>query len=229
MKKVAVKLITISSQILVVGLFLVTFFSGNNTSNNEMITVSNNNFYKMADLTSILFENEDMLVNTIPTDVVIPFEEEITEVELDEVVVEEQEEVIEEETEESDITDNVTSLEPAVLQTVVGNLTGYGADCVGCSGITSSGYDIRNTIYYDDPEYGTIRIVAADPSFPFYSIFRISNVPGMEPFIVIVLDRGSNVGFGRGTLFDLAYLSEEDPNLVGLTRNVTFELLRSGK
>ena len=108
-------------------------------------------------------------------------------------------------------------------------MTGYGADCVGCGGKTSTGFDLTQSIYYEDSEFGTVRILAADPSFPFYSIIRVSNVPTMDDFIGIVLDRGGNVGFGRGTLFDLAYESESSPNILPLTRNVTFELLRSGK
>ena len=121
-------------------------------------------------------------------------------------------------------------------------MTGYGPDCYGCGGRTSSGYDLREKIYYDDAEYGTIRIVAADKYFPFYSIIRISNVPGMEPFIAIVLDRGGDVGWYRnsvsgeimfdsqkGTLFDLAFTTEKDPNILGKTNNVKFEVLRSGR
>ena len=116
-----------------------------------------------------------------------------------------------------------------VLRTEVGNLTGYGANCDGCSGITASGHNLIDSIYYNDSEFGTVRILAADKEFPFYSIFRVSDVPGMEPFIGIVLDRGGNVGFDRGTLFDLAYTNESDPSLIHLTKNVKFELLRNGR
>ena len=107
-------------------------------------------------------------------------------------------------------------------------LTGYGPDCVGCGGKTSTGYDLTQNIYYEDTEFGIVRIVAADKYFPFYSIIRISGVPGMDSFLAIVLDRGGNVGFDKGTLFDLAFSTEKDPNILGLTRNVKFEVLRSG-
>ena len=214
MKKVAAKIITIFSQLLVASVFLFLLFSGETrNSNDRSVVVNNNNFNKMADKTLFLF-------NSLETkDEESPKKEETS----------------------------VTPLEPdfsdkKVLETFTGSLTGYGPDCYGCGGRTSTGYDLRENIYYDDAEYGTIRIVAADKYFPFYSIIRISNVPGMEPFIAIVLDRGGDVGWYRnsvsgeimfdsqkGTLFDLAFTTEKDPNILGKTNNVKFEVLRSGR
>ena len=49
----------------------------------------------------------------------------------------------------------------------------------------------------------------------------------MEPFIAIVLDRGGNVGFGKGTLFDLLFADESQA--LHKTNDVTFEVLRNGK
>lgn len=224
MKKITAKVITISSQLLVVSLFLLLMFKGEG-SNSELLTISNNNFEKMADRTSSLFKEEEMMTTQLDESVVVVLEDNTeTEDILEEEETEEENE-IETEVKEEETT---SSLEVEVLETHVGNLTGYGADCYGCSGRTASGFDLTQTMYYEDEEYGTVRILAADPMFSFYSIFRI-NVPGQESFIGIVLDRGGNVGYGRGTLFDLAYISENDPNLIGLTPNVTFELLRSGK
>lgn len=194
MKNVTVKVITISSQLLVVTLFLTLVFSGG--TNNQNITIGNNNFDKMADKTMTLFKSEELLlISDTPT------------------------------------TPSSSGLfyDREVLNTVVGNLTGYGANCYGCSGYTAAGHNLNESMYYDDNEFGTVRILAADPSFPFYSIFRISNVPGMDDFIGIVLDRGGNVGFNRGTLFDLAFINEKDPGIIGLTPNVKFEMLRNGK
>ncbi len=203
MNKMAAKLITISSQILIVSLFLIVLFSGD-TKQDKVIIVGNNNLDKMADSVSSLFVEEEMLLNSIDDSVIDPLTED---------------------------SDDVKDVPPQneVISVVSGSLTGYGPDCYGCSGITNSGYDVSNTIYYNDPEYGNVRILAADPSFPLYSIFRVSNVPNMESFIAIVLDRGGNVGFGRGTLFDLLFATEKDPNILSMTENVTFELLRSGK
>ena len=45
-------------------------------------------------------------------------------------------------------------------------LTHYGADCGACSGITASGVDVRNSIYYYDNQYGAVRIAAMSKSMP---------------------------------------------------------------
>ena len=239
MKSVTAKVITISSQLLVVSLFLILIFS--DRGNNESLTISNNNFDKMADKTSILFKREEVLLN-VNTDIIIPLDDESKEENSkDDVKVEEEIKVEEKEENKNEIKqEEVVSVPPVVspsvlfydrevLRTEVGNLTGYGANCDGCSGITASGHNLIDSIYYNDSEFGTVRILAADKEFPFYSIFRVSDVPGMEPFIGIVLDRGGNVGFDRGTLFDLAYTNESDPSLIHLTKNVKFELLRNGR
>jgi 3D (Asp-Asp-Asp) domain-containing protein len=48
--------------------------------------------------------------------------------------------------------------------------TAYVSDCEGCTGITKSGYDVRNTIY--SPE--GYRVIAVDPSvIPLGSIVEI--------------------------------------------------------
>lgn len=247
MKKVATKIITISSQLLVASVFLVFLFSNEvGNGNDKNVVVSNNNFYKMADKTLFLFNNlenkemesedESIIVELTSSEVVV---EEVKE-EKTEIIIEEKKEEVKEEV-------VVTPLEPdfsdmPAIETFIGSLTGYGPDCLGCGGKTSTGFDLTQSIYYEDEEYGTIRIVAADKYFPFYSIIRISNVPNMEPIIAIVLDRGSDVGWYRdsetgnimfdsqkGTLFDLAFTTEKDPNLIGKTNNVKFEVLRSGK
>ena len=188
MKKITTMVITVSSQLLVVFVFLFLLF-GTVGSNKNVTIIANNNFNKMADRTLVLFEEEKK---------------------------------------------NESSTEPnlfydrAVIKTEVGTITGYGPDCAGCSGITASGHNLHESIYYNDLEFGTVRILAADRSIPFYSIFRVSNIPGMDPFLAIVLDTGGNVGYGKGTLFDLAHANEQN-GVLPKTSNVTFEMLRSGK
>lgn len=233
MKKIAAKIITISSQLLVALIFLLLLFSGE-SANSKSLTVNNNNFNKMADKTLFLFKSLDENKSQEDSDVVV----ELTSVDVDEETI--KEEVKSEETKEEvnentskEENNNVTTLLPdfsdrTAIETFTGNLTGYGPDCYGCGGKTSTGYDLRENIYYEDSEFGNVRIVAADKYFPFYSIIRISGVPGMDTFLAIVLDRGGNVGFDKGTLFDLAFSTEKDPNILGLTRNVKFEVLRSG-
>ena len=225
MKKITTMVITISSQLLVVFVFLFLLF-GTVGSNKNMTVIANNNFNKMADRTLVLFEEEKKNESSLD-DTVVPLEDENDKVQ---EVVEE----IKEEDKEVEVEVIVTPDEPnlfydkAVIMTEVGTITGYGPDCRGCSGVTASGHNLHESVYYEDSEFGTVRILAADRSIPFYSIFRVSNIPGMDPFIAIVLDTGGNVGYGKGTLFDLAFESEAT-GVVPLTQNVTFEMLRSGK
>ena len=248
MKKIATKVITVSSQIFIVVLFLLLLFSSEET-NNKIAIIDNNNFKKMADRTSILFKEEDR-VEFIDDSIIYELNDSTLDEEEEDVISSEDfvsEEVIDETKEE--ITDNIISLEPSVIETYTGILTGYGPDCTGCGNYntgkvsTASGYHVANivdgaiepafNITYDDSEYGEVRIVAADSNIPFYSIVRIT-VPGWDPFIAIVLDRGSTVGFencrsdkGCLTNFDLLYPTEAES--LGKTKNVTFELLRSGE
>lgn len=199
MKKITTMVITVSSQLLVVFVFLFLLF-GTVGSNKNVTIIANNNFNKMADRTLVLFEEEK--------------KEEDKKVEVKkEIVV----------TPEPNL-----FYDRAVIKTEVGTITGYGPDCAGCSGITASGHNLHESIYYNDLEFGTVRILAADKSIPFYSIFRVSNIPGMDPFLAIVLDTGGNVGYGKGTLFDLAHANEQN-GVLPKTSNVTFEMLRSGK
>ena len=137
---------------------------------------------------------------------------------------------------EINIFSNIPKIVPAikeekkekVIQTFSGPITAYGPDCVGCSGITASGKNVRNDIYYNDKEYGKIRIVAADKTLPFGTIIRISDLDVFsEPIIAIVLDRGGAIGFNRRVYFDLLYPSEKETNFFG-KRNATFEVLRRG-
>lgn len=238
MKKIAAKIITISSQLLVASVFLFLLFSGENT-NNKSVVVDNNNFNKMADKTLFLFKSldetkkEEEDSNVIVELTSVDEKEELSEkVKEEDTNLEVNKEEVKEETPKKE-EGNVIPLTPdfsnrVAIETFTGNLTGYGPDCVGCGGKTSTGYDLTQNIYYEDAEFGIVRIVAADEYFPFYSIIRISGVPGMDSFLAIVLDRGGNVGFDKGTLFDLAFSTEKDPNILGLTRNVKFEVLRSG-
>lgn len=114
-----------------------------------------------------------------------------------------------------------------VLETYHGPITAYGPDCVGCIGITSSGYNVLDgNIYYNDKDYGKIRIVAADKRLPFGTIIRIKNVFDND-IIAIVLDRGSAIGFDKHVYFDLLYKSEKDTEYFG-KKEAVFEVLRQG-
>ncbi len=115
-----------------------------------------------------------------------------------------------------------------ILKVIVGDLTGYVADCPKCTGFLGCKpyLDVRDgTTTYEDKTYGTVRIVAASPknlkcgSIITFTSLRISK----DPIIAIVLDRGVT-----GTDIDL--LSETESFA---TRNVgrseiVYTVLRDG-
>ena len=112
----------------------------------------------------------------------------------------------------------------------IGTLTGYGPDCPGCGGRVACypNPDVRNgNIYYNEKDYGKIRILAADKSIPCGSIVHIKNFKFVEgdEFIGIVLDRGSAI---VGLTMDLLYPSEADTVIIGRQRNIEFNILRWG-
>ncbi len=257
MKVKLIRVVTVCFLFLVAFAFLALIYSKGRNVNSFAYVIDNNNLSKRDDNTSLLFEEkevkeekeeivpseaeeekeentekkETVVEELAPTSVVTEKKQEETKQVEAEVKEEKVEQPKVEPQKEEKVETNVTSLQEVreVIKTDIGNLTGYGPDCYGCSGRTSSGHNLYDSIYYEDSEFGTVRILAADPSFPMYSIIRVSNVPNMDDFIGIVLDRGGNVGYGRGTLFDLAFESESSPSLISLTRNVKFELLRSGR
>lgn len=152
-----------------------------------------------------------------------PIEEKKEEVEVNEPKEEKkQQEVVQEEVKK----------EETVLETLVGNLVGYGPDCAGCTSMkTASGkYIGEGNIYFDDATYGKVRIVAGDSSYPFGTIVRISNVDfyNDEPFYAVVLDRGGNIGKNRKFLFDLLFASEREAYKLGREENIKFEIVRLG-
>ena len=108
-----------------------------------------------------------------------------------------------------------------------GTMTGYGPDCVGCTGRVSCPprNDVTNgNIYFNDNDYGTIRIVAADSQIPCGTIVNISGNRLSDPITAIVLDRGGAI---KGTLMDLLMPSEKTSSPIG-RQNVTYEIVRWG-
>ena len=115
-----------------------------------------------------------------------------------------------------------------VIKTYRGKITGYGPDCVGCSGKTAYGHDARNgNIYYQDKTFGSIRIVAGDASLKFGTIVRIKGIG--DDIIAVVLDRGGAVGFAasKHAYFDLLHENEQAALNFG-QKTATFEILRNG-
>src|SRR5690625_436797 len=66
--------------------------------------------------------------------------------------------------------DSSTGLEVEANDKIEATATFYTAQCAGCSGITKTGYDVRQTVYSESGR----RIIAVDPSFiPLGSIVRV--------------------------------------------------------
>ncbi|MBR2679071.1 MAG: hypothetical protein IKE63_06600 [Bacilli bacterium] len=130
---------------------------------------------------------------------------------------------------ENTVSNNVAeaSVVTDVLERQVGPMSAYGPDCVGCSGHLATGFDARQSIEYQDPTYGSVRIVAGDRKYPFGTIVRISGTR-LGTFNAIVLDRGGNIGIGKRFMFDLLCHNESEASGVGSFQNVTFEILRYG-
>lgn len=134
--------------------------------------------------------------------------------------------------------DNLTEFNDAIY---VGKMTGYGADCKGCSGVgtlscrTMDGSKHTLSIdgeYYYDANYGSVRIVAADLSqFPCGTIVKIDH-PNLGAFYAVVLDTGGSVqkAWQNGTVWmDLAFKTETDPNIYSSTsNNTTYSVQRWG-
>lgn len=120
-----------------------------------------------------------------------------------------------------------------------GRLVGYGPDCPGCSikgNVACKTADkkifslIADGIYYEDSEYGSVRILATDlKKFPCGTIIKVEKEDGTV-FMAIVLDR---IGTKSETpLFDLAYSSEKDKTVFNADKltgkNITFNVQRWG-
>lgn len=117
----------------------------------------------------------------------------------------------------------VSKTESTVLGTF--RITHYSPKCLGCSGITTSGYDVRNTIYYKG-----MRIIASDNTLlPNGTIVEIDN--GKEKFKAISLDTGGAI---KGHKIDLLVSTQSEGYRLGvykakvtvLQRNVKIELNR---
>lgn len=131
---------------------------------------------------------------------------------------------------EENVSDNIApaNIVTDVLETQVGTMSAYGLDCAGCSGGVGASYDAAsNNVRYYDPNYGECRIIAADPKYPYGTIIRVVD-SNIGTFNAIVLDRGGDIGIGRRFMADLLFHTEAEASGFGLSRNVTFEVLRYG-
>lgn len=130
---------------------------------------------------------------------------------------------------------NVDSMEelaeygPVMPVSFDGQMTAYKATCVGCTGLVSCPprQDVRNNnIYFEDNNYGTLRILAADPAVPCGTVVQVTNLTfSSEPIMGIVLDRG---GLIKGKIMDFLVAEYDDMDVVGRQRNAHYEIVRWG-
>ena len=93
-------------------------------------------------------------------------------------------------------------------QTFYMETSAYTAYCKGCGGLTATGYNISNTIYYKG-----YRVIAADTSvLPFGTVVSIDGVGQ-----AVVLDRGGAI---KGNKIDILVNNNSEANRYGRQHNV---------
>ena len=109
-----------------------------------------------------------------------------------------------------------------------GITTGYGGDCIGCSGTVACRSRegkymnlFTDGVYYQDRQYGKVRIVAADHTlFGCGTIIEVDN-GRQAPFLAIVLDTGIDMRRAwrnQGIVhLDIAFVYESDPGTYDVT------------
>ena len=204
------------------------------SSSFEVKRISMDNSIKFVDSEVLLASANDVTEKQEVLEVDVVEVESNAEVRRPEMVVEEEKKVYEEIHEEVhevvlDKKEEInieTSVDTSVNgnEIITGKITGYGPDCYGCSGYLAYGMYVGDgTIYYDDSEYGKVRIVAGDKKYKFGTIVKIN-----DSMLAIVLDRGGSIGIGKKFLFDLLYSSESEASNHGVMNNTKFEILRNG-
>ena len=123
----------------------------------------------------------------------------------------------------------------------IGKMTGYGADCKGCSGYgtlackTKDGKSFSLASegeYYTDEQYGNVRILAASlDKFPCGTVIKVEN-SNLGTFNAIVLDTGSAMrnAWSKGIVhMDLAFKTENDPKVhLATSSNTKYSVQRWG-
>ena len=212
-------------------IMILTFF-GYSTNEMTKFEVKNDNIYKNADIAYQLIPIETDIVykRNMPTGV----EKIVANGEVGVIAYnyEREEEVV-----ISEMVKQVNYVGIGPKGNFQGSLTGYGPDCRGCNGRGYVGCRDKHGVYhnlisdgmfYNDDEYGEIRIVAGPsgavydggPSFSCGTIVHIKSKK--VDLVAIVLDRGSamqsKLNNGK-ILLDLAFESEAEQ--LAEIRNIT--------
>ena len=112
-----------------------------------------------------------------------------------------------------------TQVTQSSVKTITVNASYYTANCEGCIGITKTGVNVKNTIYYKG-----MRIVAVDPNvIPLYSILEVSTPNGT--FKAIALDTGGAI---KGNKLDI--LVSDKQTAINLGRHTaTVKIIGKGE
>lgn len=223
-----------SKLVSVVTLTLASLFGITEADNNHSLTIENTNMTK----------NSQAETKTIPYEIVKVYNSEVskgTENVLEEgipgvaYIINGETEVVKKPVSKKI---EIGTKEPEIF---TGKMTGYGADCAGCSGTGSLSCKTkggkrhsltRNGFTYKDSEYGEVRILAAAlEKFPCGTIVKVVH-PMLGTFNAIVLDTGSamNSAWARGeVLMDLAFVTQSDSKIhLSTTNNAKYEVQRWG-
>ena len=193
-------------------------------------SIINNNKEKMLEST-VLIQNSDETDESllIPIEEISENKEETTiEQKIEEVKEEPKEEVIEVPQPVQQPQNIIDTSSFPVLASENVNISHYGPDCQGCgNGETAAGYNVSGgRITYEDPTFGTLRIVAADAKYPLGTVIRLSQ--GDFNINAIVLDRGGGIGDGKKYQIDLLIESEAACANYNVYYGANLEVLRYG-
>lgn len=215
---------------------LVSLFSNSFASVKQIIAVKNDNLYKNYNVVNTIIEHDTKILYNEK----LPYN-------ITNILVEGIDGIIYQDGEERKI------IKEAVTEVIEkgtgsfgeykGMLTGYGPDCSTCNGkgVVACKTETKRTfnlltdgIYYNDSEYGTVRILAADlGEFPCGTIIYVDN-GRLDPFYGVVLDTGYAMreAYKNGViLMDLAFKTELDKAVhtaTNKTGNVSYSVRRWG-
>lgn len=213
---------TVCIYIIILSIFSVSIFeyktSNIHNSNLEKVVVSNIITKVIEEDSNLLEENESInIVDKTETTNEVKEESSV-----------EKEKPVEKPTKVEEVVNIVDTSSYAVLKTETVNISHYGHDCYGCtSGKTASGYYVGDgRIYYQDSEFGSVRVVAADNKYPLGTIIRLGY--NGKKVTAIVLDRGSSIGDNQEFQIDLLASSNSEALILGTVRNTSLEVLRLG-
>ena len=176
-----IKYMNIINTILVITIFVSIIVIGNKPAKNDVAVAKNNQLdtylesakieKKEEKKPEVIIEKKDDKETEIVIEnkTVTKKQEPIKETNSSASTKTEQKPVVEEKKEEPEKpVEQPAPKAETVIEKLVGGLAGYGPDCSGCSPYTATGMYIGNgNIYYQDKQYGKVRIVASDTLFTF--------------------------------------------------------------